>query len=165
MRPKVNIDRYCCLGNEIKYLFRLVSIPVVGEILASQVYTTDVKKFGNGLRSVSINATYITDELIENLYRIEENPTQYKTTLKILRTCVNWMGQKKSLYAPVIQRLPSITSPTLVIWGRQDDGLPLNTVNSLPKACQMRASKRLTNAGTSRCSINQKPSISWCSNS
>jgi pimeloyl-ACP methyl ester carboxylesterase len=126
------------LGREIKYLYRLVSIPIVGEILASQAYTPDVKKFGNGLRSAAKNTTYITDELVENIFRIEESPTQYKNTLKILRTCVNWVGQKKSFYAPIMQQLPSITNPTLVIWGRQDDVVPIKhgefAVKSLPNA-------------------------------
>jgi len=112
------------LGKEVSFLFRMLSIPFVGEYLASRAYTPDVKKYGSDVRAGSKNPANITDELVETLYRIEQTPTQYKTTLSILRMGVNWMGQKKSFYGPNLQQLPSITHPTLVIWGLQDDVLP-----------------------------------------
>jgi pimeloyl-ACP methyl ester carboxylesterase len=112
------------LGRQVSSLLRIMSIPVLGEILASRAYTPDVNKFKDELRSGAKNPIYLTDEILEALYRIEENPTQYKTTLKILRMGVNWMGQKKSLYGPIVQKLPSITCPTLLIWGRQDNVFP-----------------------------------------
>jgi 4,5:9,10-diseco-3-hydroxy-5,9,17-trioxoandrosta-1(10),2-diene-4-oate hydrolase len=113
------------LGKEITPLFRLMSIPLLGEALASGAYTPDVKKFGDGLRAGTKNATYITDELVETLYRIEQKPDQYKMTLKILRSGVDWMGQKKSVYGIILQKLSSITCPTLLVWGEQDDIVPL----------------------------------------
>jgi 4,5:9,10-diseco-3-hydroxy-5,9,17-trioxoandrosta-1(10),2-diene-4-oate hydrolase len=102
------------------------------------MYTPDVKNYGKSVKSDCVNKTYITDELIEALYNLEQNPSQYKTTLKVLRKYMNWMGQKSSVYGPILHRLSSITSPTLVIWGRQDDTLPLKqgelAVKSLPNA-------------------------------
>jgi len=126
------------LGKEIAFFMRVMSIPVIGELLASQAYTPDVKKFGENLRSSAKNAAYITDELVENLYMVEQAPTQYKTTLKIVRTGANWMGQKSSFYKSIIEQLPAITNPTLMIWGRQDDVVPLKhgelAVKRLPNA-------------------------------
>ncbi len=126
------------LGKEMKLKGRVASIPALGELLASRMYTPDVKKYGKSVKSDCVNKIYITNELVEALYNLEQNPTQYKTTLKVLRKYMNWMGQKSSTYGPIIDRLSSITSPTLVIWGRQDDSLPLKqgelAVKSLPNA-------------------------------
>lgn len=112
------------LGREIKPLVRLASIPMLGDFLASFGYTPDVKEYARRVRSEVINASHITDELMETIYGIEQSPTQYKTTLRILRTFVDWRGQKPSIQGPILKSLPSITNPTLMIWGRQDDLIP-----------------------------------------
>jgi 4,5:9,10-diseco-3-hydroxy-5,9,17-trioxoandrosta-1(10),2-diene-4-oate hydrolase len=96
------------------------------------------KKYAAAARKSAQNTTYITDELIENLYPVERNPEQAKPLLKALRLGVNWAGQKKSVYGPILQQLPSIRNPTLVIWGRQDTTIPLShgelAAKSLPNA-------------------------------
>ena len=127
------------LGKELHPFMRVMSIPVLGEILASRLlYTSDVKKYGEQLRSSARNATYITDELIENLHAVEQFPTKYKMFLKVLRDGVNWTGQKKNFYEPILERLPTVTNQTLLIWGRQDDLIPLAHAEI--------AAKRLPNA-------------------
>jgi pimeloyl-ACP methyl ester carboxylesterase len=113
------------LGRQINPVVCLASIPYLGEFLASLQVPPDVKEYARKVRSASWNTTHITGELLENLYEVEQTPGQYKTTLKILRTFVNWRGQKPEVHAPILQALPSITAPTLVIWGRQDNFLPL----------------------------------------
>jgi pimeloyl-ACP methyl ester carboxylesterase len=114
------------LGKEISILFRFLSLPLVGEWLAAMDYRPDIKKYADAVRKSTQNDTYITDELIENLYRVERNPQKAKPLLKALRSGVNWTGQKKSAYGPILQKLSSIHNPTLVIWGRQDTTVPLS---------------------------------------
>jgi 4,5:9,10-diseco-3-hydroxy-5,9,17-trioxoandrosta-1(10),2-diene-4-oate hydrolase len=113
------------LGKEISILLRILSLPLVGEWLAAQDFKHNIKKYAAAVRKSAQNATYITDELIENLYQVERNPEQAVPLLKVLRLAANWTGQKKSVYGPILQRLPSIRNPTLVIWGRQDATIPL----------------------------------------
>ena len=113
------------LGREAALTFRMASIPGLGELLMSRDYTPDVWKFGEKVRAGSQNPEFITDELIAALHHYEQTPTLYKSTLKMVRTGANWMGQKKSFYEPIVAGLPKIKSPTLVIWGRQDALLPL----------------------------------------
>ena len=126
------------LGREITPLFRIMSIPVIGEILAALNATSDVKKFGDNVRKGSKNPAKITDELIEILFRIEQKPGQYKTTLKFLREGVNFLGQRPGYIGPILQGLPSLDLPILLIWGRQDDLVPFAhgefAVKKLPTA-------------------------------
>ena len=114
------------LGKEIALTYRIMSLPFVGELLASHLSRVNLKKFANDLRASVQNAAYITDELIENLYRVEVNPEHAKMLLKASRVGVNWTGQKKSIYGPMLRQLAYIQNPTLVIWGRQDILVPLS---------------------------------------
>ena len=126
------------LGREISPLVRLITIPRLGEILAALGYTRRVKEYARRVRSAARNATHITDELMESIYRVEQTPGQYKTTLKVLRSFSNWRGQKPAFLDHIRKGLPSIKSPTLVMWGRQDDYLPYThgekAVRSIPDA-------------------------------
>jgi 4,5:9,10-diseco-3-hydroxy-5,9,17-trioxoandrosta-1(10),2-diene-4-oate hydrolase len=112
------------LGREGAAFLRIMSIPGLGELLASMSYAPDVQKFGKTLRTSLVNANYVTDELIENLFAVEQNPTQSKTMLKILRSGADWRGQKRSFYEPIIHGLASVKQPTLLIWGKQDQLVP-----------------------------------------
>ncbi len=126
------------LGREISPLVRLISIPVLGDVLASLGYTPHVNKYARRVRSAAKNATHITDELMESIYRVEQRPGQYKTTLKFLRTFSDLAGQKPGFLARIRKGLPFIKSPTLVAWGRQDDYLPYThgelAVRNIPDA-------------------------------
>jgi pimeloyl-ACP methyl ester carboxylesterase len=114
------------LGKEIERSACLASLPLVGEIWASQAYGEDIAKYGRNLRASAQNPGIITDELIENLYRVERTPEHAKTVLKIFRLWFNWTGQKKSIYESIIQKLPDISNPILIIWGKQDATVPLS---------------------------------------
>lgn len=114
------------LGKEIEKSARVASLPLVGEIWASKVYGEDIIKYGSNLRASVKNPAIISDELVENLYRVERTPEHAKTVLKIFRLWFNWTGQKKSVYESVIQELPNIFNPTLLIWGKQDATVPLS---------------------------------------
>jgi pimeloyl-ACP methyl ester carboxylesterase len=126
------------LGKELTILFRIVSLPLAGELLAAQDYKGDIKKYAAATRKSAKNAANITEELIENLYPVERSPDHVKPLLKVVRQWVNWAGLKKSIYDPILQHLPSIRNPTLVIWGRQDTIVPLAlgelAAKSLPNA-------------------------------
>jgi pimeloyl-ACP methyl ester carboxylesterase len=126
------------LGKEIAMPPRIVSLPLVGEWLLALDYKSDIKKYAATVRKSAQNATYITNELIENLYKVDRNPEHVKMLLKVLRLWFNWTGQKKSVYGPILQQLPSIRNPTLIIWGRQDTTIPLShgelAARSLPNA-------------------------------
>ncbi len=113
------------LGRSISPLFRLMSVPLLGEALARSAYTPDVHKFIENTRAGVKNPAILTDELLETLFRIEQSPERYKITLKTLRIGVNLAGQKRSFVDPILQGLPTLTQPVLLVWGRQDPHIPL----------------------------------------
>jgi 4,5:9,10-diseco-3-hydroxy-5,9,17-trioxoandrosta-1(10),2-diene-4-oate hydrolase len=126
------------LGREAASFLRLMSIPALGELICKMTYTTDVKKFARQVRASAFDASNISDELIENVYQVEQGPDQYKTTLKVLRMGADWMGQKAGFYKPILEQLPTIMSPTLLIWGGRDALVPVEhgerAVKLLPNA-------------------------------
>lgn len=112
-------------GKELSLLFKIVSLPILGEWLAARDYRMDIKKYAAATRKSARNTAYITDELIAELYRVERKPEHVKPLLKTVRQWVDWTGTKKSVYGPILEQLPSIKNRTLIIWGRQDSIIPL----------------------------------------
>lgn len=112
-------------GRELTVLFRIVSFPVLGEWLAAREYRSNMEKYAAATRKSAVNASFVTDELIAELYRVERSPEHLKPLLQTVRLWVDGGGMKKSLFGPILQKLPSVKNKTLVIWGRQDNVLPL----------------------------------------
>lgn len=113
------------MGKEIGLIFRLLSIPGLGDWLAAREFSIDQKKYGENMRTSALNVGFITDELVEALYRLERKPALLKTILRILRGGVNWTGQKESGYTATRRHLAGLRCPTLIVWGKQDDVLPV----------------------------------------
>jgi 4,5:9,10-diseco-3-hydroxy-5,9,17-trioxoandrosta-1(10),2-diene-4-oate hydrolase len=113
------------LGREAAFFLRLMSIPALGELMYKMTYTTNIQKFAQQVRTGAFDASNISDQLIENIYAVEQGPDQYKTTLKVLRMGADWRGQKASFYKPILEQLPTILHPTLLIWGRHDALVPV----------------------------------------
>ena len=114
------------LGRQLTPLFRIVSLPLLGEFLAARDYGMDIEKYAAATRKEARNASFITDELIAELYRVERKPEHVRPLLQAVRQWVDWTGVKKSVYAPILRQLPSLKNQTLIIWGRQDSIIPLS---------------------------------------
>lgn len=126
------------LGKEAPPFLRFVSLPLIGDFMFAQLYKQDVKKYAADLRGSAQNASYLSDELIENLYQVERTPENGKFFLKTFRLAFDWRGQKESTYGHILPKLPTIRNSTLLIWGRQDTTNPLahgeSAARSLPNA-------------------------------
>ncbi len=109
------------LGPDLALWLRLGTIPVLGEILACPIRPL----MESSAHMLMHDPTLLTEEWIELGYRIVAPPETRRAYLKILRTNVDWLGQRSCQYRPIVQGLPSITIPVLVIWGRQDKLVPV----------------------------------------
>jgi 4,5:9,10-diseco-3-hydroxy-5,9,17-trioxoandrosta-1(10),2-diene-4-oate hydrolase len=109
------------LGKEGTMVLRIISVPILGEVLTRPSRSGSA----NFAKLIVHDPAVMTDELIEQAYQMSLLPSIQKSFLKVLRDNVNLFGQKKSMYSPNVQGLPSITKPVLVIWGRQDQVLPV----------------------------------------
>lgn len=122
------------LGREVTIYLRLFSLPVVGEILTRPSRKGSARTWALLLHDQSL----ITDQRIEKSYQLASLPGAQRCFLSVLRTMINIWGAKSEAYRPILDHLGEIEMPTLVLWGAQDQFLPV--------ALSHRAMERLPNA-------------------
>jgi len=121
MLDRLVLESGAGLGREIMLGLRLCSIPLVGEI-----FTRPSRDKATQTVTMLVNRpTESTDELIEMVYQLDALPGAHRGYLKTLRANVNVLGQRPRAYGPIVAGLGSITKPVLVIWGNQDDVVPV----------------------------------------
>ncbi len=109
------------LGKEITPVFRLFSIPLIGECL------TRPSHWGTAwlLKQVAHDPALITDEMVELYYQLSSLPGAQKSFLSAMRVGVNFLGQRPQFVRSILDHLGKITRPTLIIWGQQDRIIPV----------------------------------------
>ena len=108
------------LGRGVPLSLRLTSIPHVGELL----WRPSRSSVGLGLRGIVYDRAVITRDMVDASYQCAARPGSGKSFLSVLRTGVNWRGQRESFVRSTRDDLARISAPTLVIWGKQDHVLP-----------------------------------------
>ncbi len=126
MDTTVSIDKLVLVtpvgfGREVIYLFRLTSLPVLGEFL-SRPSRIGIEKF---LNECVFDQGLVTDDVIDMYFDIYCLPGAQKTYLATLRAIINFRGVKEGLYRPIVDNLSKISSDTLIIWGEEDRILPV----------------------------------------
>ena len=109
------------LGKEAIMALRIMSLPFVGEMLSRPSRSGSA----NLAKLVVYDPSVMTDELIERSYQMSLLPGMQKSFLRTLRANGNLFGQRKSMVEPNVQGLPSLAKPVLVVWGRQDQVIPV----------------------------------------
>ena len=109
------------LGKEVIWTLRLMSLRLVGELF-SHPSRRGVEIF---FKLAVRNRALVTKEFVELYYDIFSQPGFQKFFLKILRQIVNIRGAREEILGPIMNNLPKITQPVLIIWGEKDRVLPL----------------------------------------
>ncbi len=121
-------------GRQVTWLFRLMSLPIVGEILAN----SGRPGFSVIVRELFSDPTQVADVWVDALVDIARQPGQMQAFLTILRSGINIFGVKREILKTLPKVIDLLDTPTLVIWGRQDHILPfeqgLNALDRLPGA-------------------------------
>jgi 4,5:9,10-diseco-3-hydroxy-5,9,17-trioxoandrosta-1(10),2-diene-4-oate hydrolase len=73
-----------------------------------------------------------TEALVELLYGERSRPGNQEAMLRILRRGVTIAGIKRSII--LVEELPEIKAPTLVVWGRGDAIFPVSHAEGAAKA-------------------------------
>ncbi len=107
------------LGREMAPFLRWLTIPVLGQLMARPSQRTTRLS----LEKVVFDTSFITDDLVEEVYRYRAIPGASNTMLKILRTGADIRGQKDGF--ALLDQLDSLGTPTLIIWGDQDSIFPV----------------------------------------
>jgi pimeloyl-ACP methyl ester carboxylesterase len=114
------------LAHEVSIILRLFSIPGLGEFMGKMALQGSLEKRMAFQRKSWPDPEIVPDQMIQLKYAATLWQDISKTYFKTLRACANIWGTKKSVYAPIVQGLPSLKNPVLVVWGEQDDLLPVS---------------------------------------
>lgn len=109
------------LGREAIMALRIMSLPLVGEMLSRPSRSGAA----NLAKLVVHDPAVMTNELIDLSYQMSLLPGTQSAFLRTLRSIGSLFGQRKSMVEPNVQGLPSIAKPVLVVWGRQDQVIPV----------------------------------------
>jgi 4,5:9,10-diseco-3-hydroxy-5,9,17-trioxoandrosta-1(10),2-diene-4-oate hydrolase len=109
------------LGREVSLYLRIPSIPILGEILTkpSRSGSADAAK------TLVYDLASMPPESIELNYQMASQPNAQQAFLKTVRANGNIFGQKRSMYGPNVKGLETIKNSALIIWGRQDQIVPV----------------------------------------
>jgi pimeloyl-ACP methyl ester carboxylesterase len=122
------------LGTNFHYIFRLLVLPVIGEFISRPSRSGTRRSFNLAVYDKSL----VTDELVETGYRFAALPDAQKSLLSMLRSGGNFRGMRPEFIRPIIEKLPAIKAPTLIIWGEQDPIFPVDhaqvALKSIPNA-------------------------------
>jgi pimeloyl-ACP methyl ester carboxylesterase len=114
------------LAQECSIVLRLASVPGLGEFLGSLLMQGDLKKRMSMQRESWPDPEIVPDEMIQLKYSATLWKDISKTYFKTLRAFVNFRGMKRSVFIPIVEGLQFLENPVLVVWGEQDDLLPVS---------------------------------------
>lgn len=107
------------LGQEVAITLRVLSIPFIGELLARP----SRKSLHTVLNRLVYDPATISSDFFEELHLERARPKNMKSWLKMLRIGVGPMGIRPEIL--LLDRLPKLDMPTLVLWGQQDTVFPV----------------------------------------
>jgi len=110
------------LGIDAPLSLRIVSLPLVGELLARPSRIEAYVYF----RGAVYDRSLLTKEFVDIYHKIHAQPGNQESLLKVIRALVSFRGGHAEMLNPVLTNLDRIRHPTLILWGRQDKVLPLS---------------------------------------
>ena len=109
------------MGSDVIVDFKVVSIPVLGELLIRN----SKKSTASLWRKIVYDPSLVTEELVEQGLKLATLPGAKKALLATLRAGIGTRGQRANLTRPLMESAAKVTAPALVIWGQQDRIIPV----------------------------------------
>jgi pimeloyl-ACP methyl ester carboxylesterase len=109
------------LGKESPIPFRLMTLPVLGEILTKPGKTADEQQ----IKALFYDQSIASDEFRQIISRNGSQPGHQQAFLKTLRLMTNFFGQRSEWVSKEIKTLGSLDMPVLFIHGRKDLVIPV----------------------------------------
>jgi 4,5:9,10-diseco-3-hydroxy-5,9,17-trioxoandrosta-1(10),2-diene-4-oate hydrolase len=109
------------LGREGHIFFRLGSLPLVGEYLTHP----NRERTAQFLEEMFHDPEMVTEELVDLHYDLMSRPGAQEAYLSTLRSIATVFGTRRTVLRSVVDNLDQIAAPTLVVWGEQDEILPV----------------------------------------
>ncbi len=108
------------LGKEISTYVKLVSVPLLGQLLESS-------KLGGTkfmLYNVFHDRSLVSPELLEELYRSRQMRGAKEAVVRVIHNTVNMRGVRDDFV--LIDELKDLPMPTMVVWGAEDRIFPVS---------------------------------------
>jgi 4,5:9,10-diseco-3-hydroxy-5,9,17-trioxoandrosta-1(10),2-diene-4-oate hydrolase len=109
------------LGRGQSPVMRLMALPVIGNVLTKPSRKGVLRQ----MQLCLYDPSQARDDFIDRVTAIGALPGNQRSFLSLLRVTSNILGVKKGIVADFSARLKKIKAPILMIWGRQDQILPL----------------------------------------
>ena len=122
------------LGREVHPLLALDTLPVIGElaVMISRMPGGDLTRTAMSAAMLFAQPGRIPAEFVTEQHALGRRPGQLEASTAMARALFGPHGQRQIL----LDRLPALTTPTLVVWGDRDYLLPVQqaraAVKSLP---------------------------------
>lgn len=110
-------------GPHLSIYLRLGSLFPLGELFLSMRSFHSAKLF---LSSMFYDHQKVPTELIPGVLEMFNQPRTKETCLQVLRYGVNLQGVKEKIWSPILEKLPSLPHPTLIVWGIEDQVIPVS---------------------------------------
>ena len=117
------------LSEEVPLLYRLCTLPVLGDILVRPTIKAGVR---HGIKRAFYNPDLVTEDMVNLNYELLKKPGVKDTMLSIIRTGASISGPYPE--AIMTDKLHLVKSPTLLIHGAQDEVIPLKYAQN---ACRL----------------------------
>ena len=115
-------------GPETLLEFRLATLPLLGEVF-TQPNHPGTRMLWN--KAFADPRGFVTDELVRTKVELARLPGAQSAFLQTLRSFVDISGFRKGPVTELHAALPSVTAPTLVVWGRDDRFVPAKHAKAL----------------------------------
>jgi pimeloyl-ACP methyl ester carboxylesterase len=110
------------MGKEVLLDFRVCTIPVLNKLLLRGSRESTLRL----LKKLVYDESKITPEFLDIAYKYGSAPGASASLLSTLCAGINFGGQKGSLIRLLQGRLNTLKAPALIIWGKQDEIIPVS---------------------------------------
>jgi pimeloyl-ACP methyl ester carboxylesterase len=101
--------------------FRLATVPVLGELF-TRPNLVGTRMLWN--KAFADPSPFVTEELVRRKVALASQQSAQSAFLKTLRSFVGFRGFRKDHVAELHAALPTVMTPTFVVWGRDDQFVP-----------------------------------------
>lgn len=107
-------------GKELAWWLRLRTLVNIRPSGTPPPWLTNI-----GLRAIFDDPARISDELLAMLMQVEQDEESIHTARRVLNIGVDWRGLKPYMLQEIRDAAHHITTPTLIVWGKQDQVVPV----------------------------------------
>ncbi|MFH1560122.1 MAG: alpha/beta fold hydrolase [Chloroflexota bacterium] len=108
------------LGRELTWSVRMMSLPLLGELLES----LSLRGTRASLRNIFYDHSLIQDGFLQEIHRTRRLPGAKQAALKMIRGAVGLRGLHKQWI--MTEHLKHLNIPVLIVWGAQDRIIPVS---------------------------------------